>query len=452
MLKEHGDLTHAAVRLTDLASITLSAWLAAHAYLHWPSLPDHYNLLILLVLLLSLTVFPLFSVYQIWRGGSLAAELRNIGLAWLAVGLIMVGGIFLTKTAEYFSRGWILYWLVFGWVGLTAERALLRGVLRFLRRHNVNLRHIVLAGNAAQVDEITQRIEQSPWAGFRVQGYFGPSGATTMHLGDYDKLADHVGQQHTDQVWIALPLREEEQVQHIMHDLRHHTVDIRWLPDISGFRLINHSVTEVAGLPALNLAASPMVGVNLVLKALEDRVISALILLMISPIMLLLALGVKLSSPGPVFYRQERVGFNNKPFLMLKFRSMPVDVEKNGVQWGGAQNKTTSQFGAFIRKTSLDELPQFLNVLKGDMSIVGPRPERPIFVDKFKDEIPDYMKKHLVKAGITGWAQINGWRGDTDLNKRIEYDLYYIENWSLWFDLRIIFLTLFKGFVHQNAK
>jgi len=137
--------------------------------------------------------------------------------------------------------------------------------------------------------------------------------------------------------------------------------------------------------------------------------------------------------------------------MMLKFRSMPVDVEKNGVQWGGARNKAATPFGAFLRKTSLDELPQFINVLKGDMSIVGPRPERPMFVEKFKDEIPDYMKKHLVKAGITGWAQINGWRGDTDLAKRIEYDLYYIEHWSLWFDLRIILLTVFKGFINRNA-
>ena len=186
-------------------------------------------------------------------------------------------------------------------------------------------------------------------------------------------------------------------------------------------------------------------------KWLEDKVLSSLILLLISPIMVLLALGVKLTSPGPVFYRQERVGLNSRPFNMLKFRSMPVDTEKSGVQWGGSAAKATTQFGQFIRKTSLDELPQFLNVLKGDMSIVGPRPERPMFVEKFKEEIPDYMKKHMVKAGITGWAQVHGWRGDTDLKTRIEYDLYYIENWSLWLDLKIIVMTVFKGFVNKNA-
>ena len=194
-----------------------------------------------------------------------------------------------------------------------------------------------------------------------------------------------------------------------------------------------------------------MTGLNQLVKWLEDKVLSSLILLMISPLMLLLSLGVKLTSPGPVFYRQERVGLNSKPFHMLKFRSMPVDTEKSGVKWGGSAAKATTRFGQFIRKTSLDELPQFLNVLKGDMSIVGPRPERPMFVEQFKEEIPDYMKKHLVKAGITGWAQVHGWRGDTDLNTRIEYDLYYIENWSIWLDLKIIFLTVFKGFVNKNA-
>ena len=167
--------------------------------------------------------------------------------------------------------------------------------------------------------------------------------------------------------------------------------------------------------------------------------------------MLALAIGVKLSSPGPIFFRQQRLSWNGRVFNILKFRSMPVDVEHAGILWGNAKNKKVTPLGAFMRRTSLDELPQFINVLRGDMSIVGPRPERPIFVDQFKYEIPGYMQKHLVQAGITGWAQVNDWRGDTDLHKRIEYDLYYIENWSLFFDLKIILLTIFKGFTYKNA-
>jgi Sugar transferases involved in lipopolysaccharide synthesis len=168
--------------------------------------------------------------------------------------------------------------------------------------------------------------------------------------------------------------------------------------------------------------------------------------------MLAIALAVKLSSPGPVFYRQERISWNNRPFQMLKFRSMPVDAEQaTGAVWARAGEHRATRVGAFLRRTSLDELPQFINVLRGEMSIVGPRPERPVFVHQFKHAIPDYMKKHMVKAGITGWAQVNGWRGSTDLAKRIECDIHYIQNWSLWFDLKIIVLTLFKGFVHKNA-
>lgn len=254
-----------------------------------------------------------------------------------------------------------------------------------------------------------------------------------------------------DEVWLALPLSDEAAIQDALHALRHSTAAIRFAPDLFTLRLINHGVSDVLGMPMYDLSTSPMTGVNRLMKWLEDKVLSSLILLLISPLMILLALGVKLTSPGPVFYRQERVGLNNKPFYMLKFRSMPVDTEKTGVQWGGSAAKATTRFGQFIRKTSLDELPQFLNVLKGDMSIVGPRPERPMFVEQFKEEIPDYMKKHLVKAGITGWAQVHGWRGDTDLKTRIEYDLYYIENWSLWLDLKIIVMTVFKGFVNKNA-
>lgn len=215
--------------------------------------------------------------------------------------------------------------------------------------------------------------------------------------------------------------------------------------------MLNYSVTEVAGISLLNLSVSPMGGSNRWLKAAEDRILSALILFLIAPLLAAIAAGIKLTSAGPCIYRQTRIGWNGRPFTIYKFRTMPTDVENNGVAWGGAASKTSSRLAAFLRKTSLDELPQFYNVLRGDMSIVGPRPERPMFVEEFKESIPEYMKKHMVKAGITGWAQVNGWRGDTDLARRIELDLFYIENWSLWFDFEIIFRTLLTGFKHRNA-
>jgi putative colanic acid biosynthesis UDP-glucose lipid carrier transferase len=225
------------------------------------------------------------------------------------------------------------------------------------------------------------------------------------------------------------------------------------VPDMSSLRMLNQSVSQIDGIPIINMSVSPMQRGNLLAKWLEDKVLSILILLLISPLMLIISLAVALTSPGPVFYTQERISWNGKRFKMLKFRTLHLDADtQNGAPvWGNARSKKTTPIGAFLRKTSLDELPQFINVLKGDMSIVGPRPERTVFVDQFKHEIDCYMKKHLVKAGITGWAQINGWRGDTCIKTRVDYDLYYIEHWSLWFDPKIILLTLRKGFIHSNA-
>ena len=256
-----------------------------------------------------------------------------------------------------------------------------------------------------------------------------------------------------DQVWIALPLRAEARIKELMTKILVSTsVDVRFVPDIFDFRLLNFSVSEVIGLPVLNLTDSPMFGINQLAKAIEDRLVAGISLLILSPVMALISLGVKLSSPGPVFYRQERVSWNGLTFTMLKFRSMPMGAEQSkGAQWATSGDQRPTRFGRFLRRTSLDELPQLINVLKGDMSIVGPRPERPVFIEEFKTEIPDYMQKHLGKAGITGWAQVNGWRGDTDLKTRIEFDIYYIENWSIILDIKIMAMTLIKGMIHKNA-
>jgi putative colanic acid biosynthesis UDP-glucose lipid carrier transferase len=326
---------------------------------------------------------------------------------------------------------------------LWSGRLLIYLVLRNLRLRGVGLRQVAFVGAEAAVASLQARMASAGWSGYVVHQAVND----THDMAQLEALAS----KPLDEIWVMLPLGDAQALERTLHALRHSAASIRLVPDLLTLRLINHGVTEIMGVPMYDVFASPMTGTNRLLKWLEDKVLSFLILILISPVMLAVALGVKLSSRGPVFYRQERVGLNNRSFYMLKFRSMPVDVEKNGVQWGGAAGKTTTRFGQFIRRTSLDELPQFLNVLMGDMSIVGPRPERPIFVEQFKDEIPDYMKKHMVKAGITGWAQVHGWRGDTDLKTRIEFDLFYIENWSIWLDLKIVFLTVFKGFMHKNA-
>ena len=227
----------------------------------------------------------------------------------------------------------------------------------------------------------------------------------------------------------------------------------KYVPDIFSFNLLHSKMEMYAGLPVVSVFDTPLSSrTNNLIKRFEDITLSSIILVMISPIMLALAVGVKLSSPGPVFYRQTRITESNRPFKMMKFRSMPVNADAGGAVWGNADKKTNTRFGQFIRKTSLDELPQFINVLRGDMSIVGPRPERDVFVEKFRDEIPRYMQKHMVKAGITGLAQVSGLRGDTCLKTRVEYDLRYITEWSVSLDIKIILKTIGKVFQDSTAK
>lgn len=434
------------VRLADALMIMLAGALAVQLRLlmqvpvEFPDdLTGYYGMVSIAAILFA--ALPA-DVYRSWRGAQVPAMLVDVAGRWVGIVALILLWFFVFKASHDFSRIWFVLWSFTALILLWVERLFIYLFLRALRRSGFNLRHVALVGAGPAAENLKQRLASAGWSGYTI--------ALTVSTTDAAALA-RLAEARVDEVWLALPLSDEAAIRNALHALRHSTASIRFVPDLFTLRLINHGVTDVLGMPMYDLSTTPMTGLNQLVKWLEDKVLSSLILMLISPGMILLALGVKLTSRGPVFYRQERVGLNNKPFYMLKFRSMPEDTEKSGVKWGGSAAKATTRFGQFIRKTSLDELPQFLNVLKGDMSIVGPRPERPMFVEQFKEEIPDYMKKHMVKAGITGWAQVNGWRGDTDLKTRIEYDLYYIENWSLWLDLKIIGMTVFKGFVNKNA-
>lgn len=396
-----------------------------------------------LMVLASLAYLVLTNrAYRSWRGGNLMALFGQVVSGVLKTWILILIWLVFSKSTEMYSRLWLGSWAFMSLVFLCSSRLFSYVLIRRYRSKGVNLRHIAIVGSGGTADEIARRISESPWSGYRVQ----------LQLKDLDigKLTD-LAKQPLNEIWLALPMGDGSQMRIVMEHLQMSTATIRFVPDWFSFRLINHGVSEVLGMQMIDLYGTPMTGMNLFLKSMEDFCLSILILVFISPLMLILAIGVKLSSPGPVFYRQERVGWNGEVFEIYKFRTMPADLEEGKVVWGGSANKSVTAFSKWLRSTSLDELPQFFNVLQGKMSIVGPRPERPVFVEQFKKEIPGYMKKHLVKAGITGWAQIHGWRGDTDLNARIEHDLYYIENWSVWLDLKIIFFTIFRGFVNKNA-
>lgn len=462
LFKEQSSLLSFLLRAGDLLVVLVAGWVAYRLYLGSWVLTERYWIPFLLSALFLVWVFPFFGAYRTWRGAAFLDELRVMTLAWGAVFLLLVLLAVMSKTGQHFSRVWGGLWFVMAWWGLAGFRYGVGAVLRRMRLKGLNHRKIVIVGGGDLGAEVVQKISDAPWTGLKITGVFCDlslaqrcSEINRYFLGTTDCLKDYIENNELDQVWIALPLKEEERMHQIMNDLRHAMVDIRFVPDIYGFRLLNHSVTEVAGLPVVNLSSTPMEGMNRFIKACEDYVLAGMILLLISPLMLVLAVGVKLSSPGPVIFKQKRHGWDGRIIKIYKFRSMRVHKEFDVVTQAQRNDERITPLGSFMRRSSLDELPQFFNVLQGRMSIVGPRPHALAHNEQYKEQVNQYMLRHKVKPGITGWAQINGYRGETDtldkMQKRIEYDLFYIENWSLWLDIKIILMTVFKGFVGKNA-
>jgi putative colanic acid biosynthesis UDP-glucose lipid carrier transferase len=459
LLKDNAPLFEWLVRLFDPLLVMLTGWLAYRWYLDTWNLPERYLLALIGMAVFCFALFPLLRLYSPRRGVTLFEEAGRLVNAWLLIAAAWFGYLFLSKSGADFSRAWSLYWIGFGATTHLAFRAGIRLFLGYLRRRGYNQRFILIIGAGRLGQDIARRLALTPWSGLAVRGFYDDDPALAGKRvegidvrGPIDVVTSHLATESVDQVWIALPLRAEARIRELLLQLSRHSVEVRLVPDIFNFTLLNHSMTEVAGLPVINLTESPLSGANRVIKGAEDFVLSLCLLLAASPVMLLIALGVKLSSSGPVFYRQERVTWNGEHFQMLKYRTMPVGAEATtGPVWASSGEKRATPLGAFLRRFSLDELPQLINVLRGDMSLVGPRPERPEFVKQFREQTPGYMQKHLVKGGITGWAQVNDLRGNTDLTRRIEYDLYYIDNWSLWFDLRILCLTLWHILKSRNA-
>ncbi len=426
------------------------------------TLPPEIMVALLVAVLLVIVSFPRFFLYQVWRGSFLWKELRQVSVAWTVAFLgVLFLNFFVLKTD--YSRLWFLCWFASSWSLLVLFRIGLRLFQRWARQNGYNVRSVMIAGAGKLGKELAEHIQETPWLGFKVVAFFDDNpdlrGKTINGvpvLGNLSEVSPFLDQQFANQLWITLPFRAESKIKCLVEDLRHHTVEIRFVPDIFGFELLNHSFSDLAGVPIINLSASPMEH-GRVIKEIEDRVLAAIILTLISPLLLFIALGVKLSSPGPVLFRQKRLGWNNQPIEVWKFRSMVCHEELPGmVTQAKLNDPPNTRFGRFLRGTSLDELPQFFNVLQGRMSIVGPRPHALEHNESYKEIVSQYMKRHKVKPGITGWAQINGWRGETKrlekMQKRVKYDLYYIQNWSIWFDIKIIVFTVWKGFFNEELK
>ena len=449
LLKEYSVVLSWVARIADAFLLLIAGVLAHYCQFGNLHLTFFYQVAFLLSFLLVFPVFSTLHIYNSLRGRSLIAHLIRVSVAVVVLMLILAAVTFITKTGVIYSRSWYLMWVLLTIGLLTIFRIALYSILRLMRKKGWNQRQILIIGSNNMIKELSVRIKSSLWTGFSI----------TKTLNEKtlpDDLDVYIEKQRISEVWIALPISAEKTVKDIMHALRYCVVSVRYFPDTFGIELLNNPTTDILGLPAVNLISSPMIGINRIIKVIEDMILSFLILVMISPLMLIIAVLIKLTSKGPALYKQMRHGWDGKPILIYKFRSMVEHAEKNGlVTQAKKEDPRITKIGKFLRKTSLDELPQFINVLQGKMSIVGPRPHAIEHNEFYKELIPAYMQRHHVKPGISGWAQINGWRGETDtlekMQKRIEYDLYYIEHWSLWFDLRIIFLTVFKGFVNKNA-
>lgn len=454
--KERFDLIQPLSQLLDLFSVA-AAGVTAYLTRDFPIPvnPNAYIIAIAFGVLYATIVFRLFGTYSAQNNYKIQYPLQRIIISWLTVLALLALTAYISKTGEYFSRLWFALWAIYGFLLLLTFKIVFLGLLNSSYFRNWNHKNIVLVGTEKHSNLVSSRIKKANIIGFNLLGYVNTDKShndntafNLQNLGELKDLNSWIQDAKIDEIWITVPLKDEDTIKEILYLLRHSTINIRMIPDIFELRLLNQSISDIAGIPVINLCESPMSGVNLLYKFLEDKFLSLFILLLCLPIFLVIAIIIKLTSKGPIFYLQDRIGWNGKIFKIIKFRTMPVDAEVNsGPVWSTAEDNRATAFGAFLRRTSLDELPQFLNVLMGDMSIVGPRPERPEFVHEFKELIPGYMKKHMVKAGITGWAQINGWRGDTDLQSRISHDLYYIENWSLMLDLKIIALTAMQSLI-----
>ena len=461
LFKQYGHTVILVLRFIDIAMLIGAAWVSNYFWLRQFTINQDYRIVIALGILATIIFFEIGQVYRPWRNDAMRGEVARIVRAWISAIVSVISIVALIRLHFWFgsSYRWIVTWWLLGLLFILTARSLLAHLLHWLRAHGWSQGRIVMVGLNQMAIAVSRQLNHSSWAGLHVIGYVDDASVASVsesdlllpRLGKLEDLASIVTRDAIDEVWIAFP--GESLAERAQHELRHLPVSIRLVIDCFAFKQSKFlSLNTVAGIPTLDVSVSPLHGVNRYIKEIEDRLFAFILLLLISPLLVFIAIGVKLSSSGPVFYRQERVGWNNRKFTILKFRSMPVDAEaKSGAVWSKSGEKRATRFGGFLRKTSLDELPQLINVLKGDMSLVGPRPERPDFVEVFKDQVPNYMKKHMVKAGITGWAQVNGWRGDTDLNRRIEHDLYYIQHWSIWFDLEIALRTVLTGFIHKNA-
>ena len=451
--QKHLNRVHVVLDALIIVVSYLLAWWIQFTFLADPKagkLPmQTYLMALLFVVPGYLLLYDAFHLYKPKRVSGRMLEAGNLFLANMVGLLGFIFVLFIIKESD-FSRGLIFIFTLINFLLTLCERNFIRIVLKDIRSRGMNLKHMILVGYSSAADGYIDRIFANPQWGYQIDGILDDNSDTGRHyhnipvIGNIDDIGRILDENALDEIAITLGLSEYSKLKKIVHYL---------LIATALFIGIIIYTEDLLGLPVINIRYVPLSDTfNALIKRLMDIIGSLLAIVLFSPVMLITAIAIKRSSPGPLIFSQERVGLHNRPFRMYKFRSMRVqtdDEERQG--WTMKNDPRVTKVGKVIRKTSIDELPQLFNVLKGNMSLIGPRPERPQYVEKFREEIPRYMVKHQVRPGMTGWAQVNGYRGNTSIRKRIEYDIYYIENWSVAFDIKILVLTVFKGFINRNA-
>ena len=466
MLKRHTQVFATLLRLLDM-SLAFIAWELAYQLRflwidipHASMIPSHTEYLQAAYFVAVLTgfTFSFSGVYRLHKVVHPPQEFYHLLRGTLTLLLLTLVTAFFYREFS-FSRVHTLYFFSCLLILLFLSRLITKRSLHWLHNRGTCVEHVLLIGNGESAKKFIERLVSLKSLGIVMKGVIETNGilnsnipANIPRLGRIEHLNQIIQTHQIDQVFIALRSEEQHYLNRLKELLAEQWVDVSIIPDLGTFRALHKEVESFDDMPIVTLVQSPMTGWNQVLKRLLDISGALFAIILFSPVMLVIAFLVKLSSSGPALYGQERMGLDGRTFKALKFRSMETDAEsESGAIWASENDERRTKLGVFLRNYSLDELPQLFNVLKGEMSLVGPRPERPVFIEQFKRKIPNYMLRHKVKAGITGWAQVNGWRGNTSLEKRIECDLYYIERWSLLFDIKILFLTLFRGFIDPHA-
>lgn len=401
--------------------------------------------------------------YVSWRTTPFWMEVWHLTLIWYISALVSEGAVSLLDGSLFLGRKHQIAWFFITWIVLIFYRSCVRKFLRRARMKGHNIRRVAIVGTGELAGELAARIRRNPWMGLQIEGFFDESTAIkdsvtesdVCRVSNLDKLIERARKKDFDRIYIALPITRQSCINDLVEKLSDTTCTVLYVPDVFTFELLSSRVDNLNGLPLINIYSTPMNGLNRVLKRGFDLVVSIVILFIIIIPMIAIAVAIKFTSKGPVFFKQTRYGIQGKPIKVWKFRSMTVMEDGNVITQAKPNDCRLTPIGRFLRCTSLDELPQFINVIQGTMSIVGPRPHAIAHNEEYRKLINGYMLRHMVKPGITGWAQINGWRGETDtldkMEKRIQYDLEYIRNWSVFLDLRILLLTIVKGFYGKTA-